>query len=756
RTPDFTALQGYLGPAPDGVDAEGVWGIPGGRGQTVQVLDIEGAWLWEHEDLPDPFFTAGGVVGDLGWRNHGTAVAGEIRGTANGYGVSGISHEVQIGGVSIAELWVADAINTAAANLELGGIYLIELHAPGPNATGSGQFGYVCMEYWQDNFDAIQIATACGRICCEAAGNGEQDLDAPVYQGLFDRNVRDSGAIICGASNGSSLDPAWYTNYGSRVDLHGWGYSVVTCGYGDLQGGDEEEWYTESFAGTSSATPIVTGSVACIQGLVKDAFGICLEAKLARDILVDTGTPQTGSQHIGPRPNLTAAWSLAQNGVGAVYGVITDLSTGLPVQDVSVVAQETGAFTQSAADGSYCLPFLVGTYALDYDSFFYEPTNELVSVTSGDSTEVNVALVRRATAEITGRVLEDDAHTPLADVRVTPLDVPLPGTVTGPGGYWLLEGVPVDRTYGFLFDGLPLYGADFRELHVEEGDTAIVDFNVQLAHVAEDFELDDGGFTVTGDPIWAHGTPTAGGPASGFSGEKCWGVGMDDNYGDNVYGCLISPAFDFSGEEELLLSFHYWCETESGFDGANLQIWDAGTSDWVTLIPLMGYPTITMSGVGYESGWSGSTGGWIGTVFDLTDYISEEVTFRVQFGSDGGLNDLGFWVDDIAFDTGDVFSGVPETVLEVGFGIMGHAPNPLHCTTRITLALPSSGEVSVAVFDAPGRLIRTLYDGSLPAGRSELIWDGCDDRGALAVSGVYFIRMDANGRSSSRRVILTR
>ena len=43
-------------------------------------------------------------------------------------------------------------------------------------------------------------------------------------------------------------------NFGERVDLSGWGLYVTTLAYGDLQGGDETEWYTQQFSGTSSAS----------------------------------------------------------------------------------------------------------------------------------------------------------------------------------------------------------------------------------------------------------------------------------------------------------------------------------------------------------------------------------------------------------------------------------------------------------------------------------------------------------------------
>ena len=67
--------------------------------------------------------------------------------------------------------------------MDPGDILLIELHAPGPNATGSGQFGYVPMEFWPDNFDAIRAITDLGYLVVEAAGNGQQDLDDAIYGG---------------------------------------------------------------------------------------------------------------------------------------------------------------------------------------------------------------------------------------------------------------------------------------------------------------------------------------------------------------------------------------------------------------------------------------------------------------------------------------------------------------------------------------------------------------------------------------------
>ncbi|HEY7423800.1 MAG TPA: hypothetical protein VH682_06095 [Gemmataceae bacterium] len=132
---NFEPAQGYLGDAPDGIGACAVWGRPGAAGKGITLCDIEGAWNLDHEDLPDGIKLIGGtMIADLGWRNHGTAVLGEMVSIRGNVGCVGISHEAKavvhsavIGGV----FNPAGAITAAAATLKPGDVILIELHAPG-------------------------------------------------------------------------------------------------------------------------------------------------------------------------------------------------------------------------------------------------------------------------------------------------------------------------------------------------------------------------------------------------------------------------------------------------------------------------------------------------------------------------------------------------------------------------------------------------------------------------------------------------
>ena len=333
-TPDFTPRQGYLDAAPGGIDARYAWTLNGGRGAGIRIIDVEGEWKFSHEDLLQ---NQGGIIGgnppnDVRARNHGTAVVGEFGADINGFGVTGISPDSNVKGISVYGIGSAAAIVLAATSLRPGDIILIELHRAGPRFNfkdREDQRGYIAIEWWPDDFDAIQFATSRDIIVVEAAGNGAESLDDPIYSipdtgfptnwtNPFNRANRDSGVYYSGAgappSNNFGPDRSRldFSNYGAVLDAQGWGREVVTTGYGDLQGGDDYEdlWYTSQFAGTSSASPIVVGALSCVQGVLHAKGRPLMTPADARRCLRATGSVQQdapgrpASQRIGNRSNI--------------------------------------------------------------------------------------------------------------------------------------------------------------------------------------------------------------------------------------------------------------------------------------------------------------------------------------------------------------------------------------------------------------------------------------------------------------------
>jgi hypothetical protein len=81
-------------------------------------------------------------------------------------------------------------------------------------------------------------------------------------------------------------------------------------------------------------------------------------------------------------------------------------------------------------------------------------------------------------------------------------------------------------------------------------------------------------------------------------------------------------------------------------------------------------------------------------------------------------------------------------------------PNPFNPRTTVRYTLPSRGRVSVRVYDATGAFVATLYDGERNAGAYSADWDGRAATGAFASSGVYFARVDHNGSSRTKKMVL--
>jgi hypothetical protein len=97
---------------------------------------------------------------------------------------------------------------------------------------------------------------------------------------------------------------------------------------------------------------------------------------------------------------------------------------------------------------------------------------------------------------------------------------------------------------------------------------------------------------------------------------------------------------------------------------------------------------------------------------------------------------------------------VPEATLPAQFALRLW-PIPAGGEVHVAFDLPRSSAIRLRVFDLQGREIANLADESLPPGRYERAWDG-DSRGRRVAAGVYLIRMDVEGRSLNRRVVITR
>jgi hypothetical protein len=309
--------QRYLAPAPVGVDALAAWGELGGRGEGVRLADVESAWRETHVELRHLAMTV--VAGlndatDTNALNHGTATLGVIAGADDGSGVTGLATRIEhvhlashVDGAD--RTAVAGAVTKATHTLQRGDVLLLEVQR-------GKQPPILPTESHDADFVAIDLAVGAGITVIEAAGNGHLDLDLRPEPQL--RGLRDSGAVVVGAARSEVVGGVGHrrlpdSNHGSRVDCHAWGENVTTSGYGTLPVGaaSADGEYTAGYDGTSSASAIVAGVAAVLQGMALAAHGEPLDPFTLRELLRSPAntTPQVPTvtgvlNHVGGMPDL--------------------------------------------------------------------------------------------------------------------------------------------------------------------------------------------------------------------------------------------------------------------------------------------------------------------------------------------------------------------------------------------------------------------------------------------------------------------
>jgi len=92
----------------------------------------------------------------------------------------------------------------------------------------------------------------------------------------------------------------------------------------------------------------------------------------------------------------------------------------------------------------------------------------------------------------------------------------------------------------------------------------------------------------------------------------------------------------------------------------------------------------------------------------------------------------------------------------VRFALHAPVPNPFNPSTSLRYDLPVAATVVLDIFDAQGRQVRRLAQGTRAAGAYPVFWDGRDDRGREAGSGTYFARIQAGKFVAMHKLTLVR
>jgi hypothetical protein len=116
-------------------------------------------------------------------------------------------------------------------------------------------------------------------------------------------------------------------------------------------------------------------------------------------------------------------------------------------------------------------------------------------------------------------------------------------------------------------------------------------------------------------------------------------------------------------------------------------------------------------------------------------------------------------------------NGTPSTTVQINPGsavqdeqipmlqtaLLPNLPNPFNPSTTLffTLSEPSQ-KTELCIYNLKGQKVRSILKEALPEGKHSVVWDGKDESGKAVGSGVYFVRLSANERTDTRKILLSK
>ncbi len=198
------------------------------------------------------------------------------------------------------------------------------------------------------------------------------------------------------------------------------------------------------------------------------------------------------------------------------------------------------------------------------------------------------------------------------------------------------------------------------------------------------------------------------------------------------------------------------------------------TGSWPAPAATTWAPATGVSGTPVQVQIDGSGFARVGTVDLVLGATTISSTSVEWVGKDRILADFdltgaadGFY-DLVVYNPGggcDVHAGVFEVTgaptgvgqpLPSQFALRPNYPNPFNPSTTIRYDVATRSRVELRIYDVRGALVRTLVDGERAAGSYSIAWNGLNDRGNPASSGVYFYRLTAGTFSDVRKMTLVK
>jgi len=453
---------------------------------------------------------------------------------------------------------------------------------------------------------------------------------------------------------------------------------------------------------------------------------------------------------------------------GIVRGTVREAPNGPIIAGATVTVQPASMTVKSGRDGRFAFAVPAGGNAtITVSKFAFETTSKTVTVALNSDQTVNFAIKRLPAGTLSGTVRMTGGAI-LGGAEVEILGTSLRASASAQGVY-TISGVP-EGTYSVRAAN-PGFAAQSATINVPRGKTTTQDFSLGSTVFYDDAESDRG--WVIGDPSdgfatvrWERAVPTGKvncddgtliEPTEDHTpgtGTKCFTTGtfVVPCFGSaGAVGGVVSvtsPTLHMAGIADPRIGYWRWYQTTlPGYPTLApliVKLSSDGGANWITV----------ENNLSIESAWRYAE-------IRVTDFIPTPGDILLRFTVDNREFEAvrpEAAIDDIAVYAGSGNASLAAASLagSPAFAVGSPRPSPTRGIAEVELTLPRSVPVRADVYDIQGRLVQTAVDGSLPAGRSVIRWNGRTAGGASAASGIYWMAIRAGQEERKLKIVVVR
>ncbi|MGE5498478.1 MAG: FlgD immunoglobulin-like domain containing protein [Syntrophothermus sp.] len=147
--------------------------------------------------------------------------------------------------------------------------------------------------------------------------------------------------------------------------------------------------------------------------------------------------------------------------------------------------------------------------------------------------------------------------------------------------------------------------------------------------------------------------------------------------------------------------------------------------------------------------------------FNMAPGDTQEVTIAVMLGRGSSTVNSVSVIKSMAayaqsfFRSPAAITNVDHEILPpCGYSLEQNYPNPFNPSTTIEYEIPAGGSVTLVIYDAAGRMVKTLNEEYSSAGRYNAAWDGTDNEGKKLSSGIYIYQLKTKKYISAKKMIM--